>query len=92
MRQQLKVLAARTETIFPLAVHWGWYIRCGIKSTVVSKSPIISFVGEVPSVTAMERFTKPFNVTPAVVFLISELHLLSQAKQLAISEKVVLSL
>ena len=91
MRQQLQVSAARFKTVFPLAVHLGGYIRCVGKVNISPHVPLHKLCGRGPQCDRQgKNFTKPFNLTLAVVFLTSELYWLSHVERWDISEKVVL--
>ena len=91
MRQQLQVSVARVKTLFPLAVHLGGYIRCVGKVNISQHVPLHKLCGRGPQCDRQgKNFTKPFNLTLAVVFLTSELYWLSHVERWDISEKVVL--
>ena len=92
MRQQLQVSAARVKTVFPLAVHLGGYNGHWGKVNISLPTPLHHCCGRGPQWDRQGKsFTKPFNLTLAVVFIPSELYLLSDVERLGISEKVVLS-
>ena len=84
--------AARVKTVFPLAVHLGGYKGHGGKPNISRNAPLHQRCGKGPQWDRQGKsFTKPFNLTLAVVFVSSELYLLSQVERLRISEKAVLS-
>ena len=89
MRQQLQVPAAWVKTVFPLAVHLGAFTRYGGKVNISQHVPLHKLCGRGPQCERQgKNFTKPFNLTLAVVFLTSELYWLSHVERLGISEKV----
>ena len=84
--------AARVKTVFPLAVHIGGYNGHGWKVNFSRNTPPHKCCERGPQWDRQGKsFTKPFNLTLAVVFVSSELYLLSQVERLRISEKAVLS-
>ena len=89
MTQQLQVPAARVKTGFPLAVPvWG-FTRDGGKVNISQPAPLHKLCGRGPQCDRQgKNFTKPFNLTLAVVFLASKLCLLCHVEKLRISEKV----
>ena len=91
MRQQLQVSAARVKTVFPLAVHLWGFTRCAEKVNISQPAPLHKLCGRGPQCDRQgKNFTKPFNLTLAVVFLTAELYWLSHRESWEISEKVVL--
>ena len=91
MRQQLQVPAARVKTVFPLAVHLWGFTRSEEKVKISQPAPLHKLCGRGPQCDRQgKNFTKPFNLTLAVVFLTSELYWLSHVERWDISEKVVL--
>ena len=80
------------KTVFPLAIHLGGHSRCGRIVKILRNTPLQYLCGRGPRWDRQgKNFTKAFYLTLTVVFLTSELYLLSQVKRLGISEKVVLS-
>ena len=91
MRQQLQVPATRVESVFPLAVHLGGYIRSERKVKIFQHIPLHYLCGRGHQCDRQGKsFTKAFKLTQLVVFLASELYWLSHVERLGISEKVVL--
>ena len=77
--------------MFPLAVHMGGYSRCGEKINILRNAVLHEVCGRGPQCDRQgKNFTKPFNLTLAVVFLTSDLYWLSHVESLGISEKAVL--
>ena len=91
MKQQLQVSATRVKTVFPLAVHLGAFTRYVGKRNIFQHVPLHKLCGRGPQCDRQgKNFTKPFNLTLAVVFLTAELYWLSHRESWEISEKVVL--
>ena len=82
---------ARFKTVFPLAVHLGGYNLYGGKINISRNATLHQLCGRGPQCDRQGKsFTKPLTLTLAVVFLTSDLYLLSDVERLAISKKVVL--
>ena len=91
MRQQLQIPVAWVKTVFPLAFHLGAFTRYGGKVNSSQHVPLHKLCGRGPQCDRQgKNFTKPFNLTLAVVFLTAELYWLSHRESWEISEKVVL--
>ena len=74
MRQQLQVPAVRVKTVLPLAVHLGRFTRSGGKVNISQPVPLHKLCERGPQCDHQGKdFTKPFNLTLAVVFLNAEL-------------------
>ena len=91
VRQQQQVSVARVKTLFPLAVHLGGHNRCGGKFNTSRNAFLHQLCGRGPQCDCQGKsFTKPFNLTLVVVFLTSDLCLLTLVVRLGFLEKVVL--
>ena len=88
-----KGVSCQGQNCFPLAVHLGGYRRYWGKFNISRNATLLQLCGRRPQRDRQGKsFTKPFNLTLAVVFLTSTFYLLSHVRKLEISKKVVLLL
>ena len=78
------------QNSFPLAIHLGGLTPCGENVNISKHVPFHKVCGRGPLCERQGKsFTKPFNLTLAVVLLASYTYLLSHVERLEISKKVV---
>ena len=85
-------VSCQGQNCFSLAVDLGGYSGYGGRSHISQNATFHQLCGRGPWCDRRRKnFTKPFKLTMAVVFLTSDLYLLSHVGRLQISQKVVLS-
>ena len=84
-------VSCQVQNCFSPGGHFGGYSRCGGEINISRNAALHKLCGRGPQCDRQGKsFTKPCNLTVAVVCLTSDLYSLSHVERLEISKKAVL--